>query len=35
MFSKVLLEYGLRLGVEYIVVDLKHSDNNVANIVQH
>ncbi|TAQ87308.1 hypothetical protein B7494_g4345 [Chlorociboria aeruginascens] len=29
-----LLEYGLRLGVEYIVVDLEHSSDRVSNIVQ-
>jgi len=30
-----LLEYGLRLGVEYIVVDLKYSSSNVSHLVQH
>lgn len=29
-----LLEYGLRLGVEYIVVDLKYSSSNVARLVR-
>lgn len=29
-----LLEYGLRLGVEYIVVDLKYSSDRVAHLVQ-
>ena len=30
-----LLEYGLRFGVEYIVVDLKYSSSNVTRLVQH
>ena len=29
-----LLEFGLRLGVEYVVVDLKYSSDRVANLVQ-
>jgi hypothetical protein len=28
------MEYGLRLGVEYIVVDLKYSADRVAHLVQ-
>ena len=30
-----LLEYGLRFGVEYIVVDFKYSLSNVDRLVQH
>jgi 3-dehydroquinate dehydratase type I len=29
-----ILEYGLRLGVEYVVVDLKYSSDNVSRLVQ-
>ena len=29
-----ILEYGLRLGVEYLVVDLKYSSNQVSQLVQ-
>jgi len=30
----VLLEYGLRLGVEYIVVDLKYSSDQISHLIR-
>lgn len=30
-----VLDYGLRLGVEYVVVDLKYSSNRISNLIAH